>query len=55
MYLFGMDSQVVDLEWGVVLVLSANMCKKYKTVPKATSTDKYKIIAKGETMLNIYS
>ena len=41
MYLFGLDStQGVDLEWGISLVISANLCKEYKMV-STTGTDKY--------------
>ena len=51
MYLFGLDSnQGDDLEWGVVLVISANLCKEYKMV-STTGTDKYKkLIAKVKVM-----
>ena len=50
LYLFGLDSQWVDLEWGVVLVISANPCKEYKIV-STTGTDKYKkLIAKVKVM-----
>ena len=31
----------VVLEWGVVLVISGNLCKEYKTFSKVTYTDKY--------------
>ena len=44
MYLFALDpTQGVDLEWGIVLVISGNLCKEYKTFSKVTCTDKYKI------------
>ena len=50
MYLFALDStQGVDLEWGVVLIISGNLCKMYKSY-STTPQINIKIIARVKVM-----